>query len=349
MPFMSSSPPWFAFLVHPRDMYDLHVASGGRLIAEHSQSEDEFREKMLSLPPTIVGEITFGFSPARGELMAVMCMPDRIMHLPGRRQIVEAVRIAAGRGAAVVGLGALTAPATRGGLALLPDLPPRVTITTGNAFTAAVARQSVLEAAAALGLDRRARVAVVGCTGSVGCAASRLLAAAGFELVLIGRSTSRVERELPDLAPRFAVSGYPGDVRWADVVLLLTGEQSARLTPAGPRPGAVVIDFAQPPNIDTERYGSFSVHGIRVVQGGLVAIPGYRCDVDLRFPDNRTTLACLAETYLFAREGIREHSVGAATVELAQELERVAVRHGVRMRPLGLVASEPAAVRAASA
>jgi hypothetical protein len=41
---------------------------------------------------------------------------------------------------------------------------------------------------------------------------------------------------------------------------------------------------------------------------------------DLRLPDRHAALACLTETYLFARDGIREHSVGPASAELAGEL-----------------------------
>ena len=37
-----------------------------------------------------------------------------------------------------------------------------------------------------------------------------------------------------------------------------------------------------------------------------------------------------------AREGIREHSVGWPPPELAERLERVALRRGIRPRPLDL-------------
>jgi predicted amino acid dehydrogenase len=73
-----------------------------------------------------------------------------------------------------------------------------------------------------------------------------------------------------------------------------------------------------------------------VVQGGLVTIPGYHCATDFRLPDRRSVLACLAETFVFAREGIREHSVGKAPIELALHIESVARRHGVQPRPLDL-------------
>ncbi|HET6211530.1 MAG TPA: hypothetical protein VFE14_01520 [Micromonosporaceae bacterium] len=336
MPYLRSNPPAFVFLVHPRDAVDLHSAPGAAIISGHSASEEEFCEKMLTLPPTFAGEVTFGFDPIRGEMLGVFVMPEHIMHSGGRTQIEEAVRIAANRGTSVVGLGALTAPATRGGLTLLPTLPRRITLTTGNAFTAAVARRNVVEASEALGLGPDAVVAVVGCTGSVGVAASRLLDLAGFRLILIGRSLTRVHKELADLESRATVSGQVADAAKADILLLVTGDPTARIPATLPKPGAVVLDLAHPVNIAQSEYPAFAARDVQVVQGGLVRIPGYHCAMEMRLPDKHSALACLTETYLFAKAGITEHSVGQAAVPLALELEEIAARYGVHTRPLGI-------------
>jgi len=336
MPYLRNQPPAFVFLAHPRDVKDLYAVRGSSVVAEHSADEDEFREKMLSLPPTITGEVTFGFDQIRGELLIVLCMPEQIMYSSGREQIDAALEVVESRGASVLGLGALTAPATRGGLTLVPKAPRGLTITTGNAYTAAVARHNVVEASVAAGLDDNALVAVVGCTGSVGVAAARLLDRAGFRLVLIGRSQKRVHKELADVVPRATVSGSVEDVAQADITLLLTGDPSARITPEIVKPGAIVLDLAHPLNIQKEEYEHFAQRDIHVAQGGLVNIPGYHLTTDLRLPDRYSALACLAETYLFAKEGIREHAVGQASVDFAIELEAAAARHGVRPRPLDL-------------
>lgn len=340
-PYLTNQHPWFTFLVHPRDIQDLYQVGGAALIAEYSADDGEFRDKMCTMPPTVVGQVTFGLGPAVGEVIAVVRMPGQVLRPDGKRCIAEAVRIAAGRGTRTVGLGALTAPATRGGLTLLPDLPKGVTLTTGNALTAAVACANVAEAANAIGHPDDATVAVVGCHGSVGTAASRLLAATGLELMLIGRTVARVERHLPDLLPRAHVSADLQDLASADVVLLLTSDPSALLTPDLLRPGSVVIDLAHPVNIPPDKYGDFLARDVTVAQGGLVQIPNYHSTVDFRLPSRRAALACLAETYLFAREGITEHSVGPAATELATELMAVAAGHGIRPWPLGLGAQVP--------
>lgn len=342
LPYLTSQAPWFAFLVHPRDIQDLYQVGGSSLIAEHSANEEDFRDKMCSMPPTVLGNVTFGLGPARGELIVVVRMPGQILRPEGQQRIAEAVRLAAGRGAAVVGLGALTAPATRGGLTLLPELPRGVTLTTGNAYTAAIACSNVTEAAEVIGRPGVATVAVVGCHGSVGTAASRLLASSGYGLILIGRTLARIERQLPDLMSRARASSHLADLSHADIVLLLTSDPSALLTPEVLQPGSVVIDLAHPVNIPPSRYGDFLARDVTVVQGGLVDIPRYHSTTDFRLPSRRAALACLAETYLFAREGITEHSVGPATTELAGHLMALASRQGIIPWPLGLAAPIPA-------
>jgi fatty aldehyde-generating acyl-ACP reductase len=334
VPYLTGQPPWFAFLLHPRDERDLFVWRGSSIIRQYSESDEESIERMLSIPPVVFGEVRFGFDVVRGELIIVPCLPREMLRRRGQGLVARAVELAAARGAPVVGLGALTSPATRGGVTLLPTLPPGLTLTTGSALTAVMARRNVAEAAQATGAGR---VAVVGCTGAVGTPATRLLAEAGYDLILLGRSVARVEQAVPELVGRATVSAHLSLVAQAGIVLVLTSDRAARLEPEMLRPGTVVIDFAQPPNIEPTRYPEFARREVVAVQGGLVRIPGYSCSWDLRMPDPRDTFACLAETYLFAREGIREHSVGPPSVELARLLDRAAERHGVRPRPLGLM------------
>jgi len=85
---------------------------------------------------------------------------------------------------------AFTAPATAGGRRLLRYLPRGVTLTNANAYTAAVVRRNVEEAAAAGGLGPRARVALVGCTGSVGVPGDKSIShrALMFGALAVGRT-----------------------------------------------------------------------------------------------------------------------------------------------------------------
>ena len=314
------------------------------MIWEHSSTVEEFLARVLAQPPVVIGELCFGELLGRGELIGVPCMPEDVLRRAGRRLISEAAQVAMQRGARVIGLGALTAPATRGGVLLAPELPHGVTVTTGNAYTAVVARDNVLDACAKLGVGRRARVAVVGCTGSVGAAASRLLFECDLDLLLVGRSLRRVEATLPDLLARGATGCEdPAELRSVDVVLLLTSDTTARLRPgvfAGRNRPGVVIDVAQPPNVPREARAAFRRHGVVVAEGGVVEGPRLSCTYDLGIERNGI-FACLAETYLFAREGISRHSIGPASTELAHLLERAAARHRLVTRPLDLGETDP--------
>ncbi|MGH9011986.1 MAG: hypothetical protein ACRDYF_19380, partial [Acidimicrobiia bacterium] len=173
---------------------------------------------------------------------------------------------------------------------------------------------------------------------SVGVPASRLLADDGFPLVLVGRTVERVRRHLGHLDSKGQFAAGLDSALGSDVVVLLTSDQSARLAPDHVSPGAFVIDFAQPANVAPAAMAEFERRGVTVVEGGIVRVPDYWCSVDLGLVDPADTTACVAEAYLFAREGIQAHSVGRPTPELARRLERAALRHGVRPQPLRALA-----------
>jgi fatty aldehyde-generating acyl-ACP reductase len=333
LPYLTNQAPWFSFLVHPRDAGDLLRASLGSTLRHYSRDEADFLEKMSSPPPVVGGDIRFGFAPIRGELVVAMCLSHEITAKKGQQAVIAAAKMAASRGSRVLGLGALTAPATGGGQLLLRHLPEGVTVTTGNAYTAAVIYMNVLDGCSLLARDT-SRIAVVGCTGSVGVSLSRVLADAGFDLLLIARSAARAKVLLGGLSGKAVFSEDIADVRGANVIVLLTSDPSAKLSPELVCPGAIVIDVCQPPNVAAEDSAKFRQRGIGVARGGIVRIPDYRCTYDLNLPEPADTFACLAETYLFAREGIRDHSLGRPTPEVVALMGRLAEKHGITARPI---------------
>ncbi|WP_344387407.1 hypothetical protein [Streptomyces vastus] len=303
---------------------------------EYSADDDDFLRKVNTMEPVVIGDLLFGMGGPRGELVGVMRMPDVLLKDGGREAVAEGLRVAAARGAKVVGLGAWTAPVTAAGRTLLHGAPDGVTITTGNAYTAAVSRHNVVEAVEALDLRRQARVAVLGATGSVGVPASHLLVQEGFDVTLIGRTEGRLKVTVGDLAPVARLTTGLGHLREADVVLVLTSDKTSLVRPEHVSDGAVIIDVAQPVNIPRSSHDLFEAKGVCVVEGGLVRIPGYRSTYDLAITDPYSTFACLGETYLLSRDGAREHSVGPIEPSTSLRMERIAAWHGVRPAPLDL-------------
>jgi fatty aldehyde-generating acyl-ACP reductase len=331
-PSATRSPPWFSFIVHPRDQADIRRSSHGSLLWATTTGEEEFFARVNTTPPLVVGEITFGFEPPRGELVCVPRTPDQLATSEGRRLVSRAVATAAARGARVIGLGGLTAPLTAGGRGLLREMPAHTTLTNGNAYTAAVVRHNVIEA---VSRARPSAIAVVGCTGSVGVAVSQLLADAGLDLVLIGRTADSARTRVGKV-PCARYSGDLSDVSHCNVVVLLTNAAEVVLKPTLLNPGAIVVDVAQPPNVTSCERRALSASAIEVVAGGLVRIPKYRCSYDLNLPDPGETFACLAQTYVLAREGIREHSVGRPSADEALTVERWAIKQGIQPVPLAV-------------
>jgi predicted amino acid dehydrogenase len=333
--YLSSTPPWFCFIVHPRQASELHAMSGASLLRRYSKDEAEFIRRACCSPAMVAGEVTLRGSSVRGEVIGAVRMPETMLTRDGFRAVVEAAQLAALRGAAVVGLGALTAPVTAGGSLLLPHLPSGITVTNGNALTAVVAKENVMAALSA-GRAGANTVAVLGATGSVGVAGSRLLADEGPDLILIGRSAAQLDKRLGGLAHVATLSDDMARVADADVVLVLTSDPSARLRPQMLKQGAVVVDLAQPANVPAGEYGEFRRAGIPVAQGGIVQLPGYRCTQDFFLGGPEDTFACLAETYLMASTGLREHSVGLPSADFTQTISLLASQHHIRPRPLQL-------------
>jgi predicted amino acid dehydrogenase len=349
MSWFAADAPWFAFVIHPRDVPDLLAMPGASLVRDPAETDIEFVARAGRSPPMLVCDVVLTGQAAHGELIGIGRLPEAMLTPDGHRAVAAAVALAAHRGAPVVGLGALTAPATAGGRALLQHLPRGVTLTNGNGFTAAVVRENVHEACAWSGASDP-RVALLGATGSVGSALAQLLAEDGLEPILVGTSVARVERLLASALALGATAAEGLDALVdADVVVLLTSDRSAVMSPQLVRPGAVVIDVAQPPNVrDTER-AAFAARETPVVRGGIVRIAGYACRQDFALPSPSDTFACLAETYLLGCSGLREHAVGQPTADYARELSRLAQRHGVTVRPLALGKRQPASLPIKSA
>src|SRR5579871_2646352 len=282
IPYLRNSKPWFVFLVHLRGIYDADRVGVGRFLRAYSQSDSEFASKLETLPAVVSSEVRFRSTAIYGEVICINRLPESMIGPEARHDVLSAAQLGISRGAKVIGLGALTAPATGGGLAIVRHLPSNVTVTNGNALTAAMVHSNTVSASRHLcGTDAgKVTVAVVGCTGSVGNALTFLLARDGYQLILIGRNQQRVEREFTAI-PKAVCSGDISDIRKADIVVLLTSDPTALITPELPREGSIIIDCAQPANIPHDSYVEFGNRGISVVEGGMVRIPEYSSTDDI--------------------------------------------------------------------
>ncbi len=338
-PYLSQEPAWFSFLVHPRDMKDLYRCRESAFLLERSPSEEEFLLQLAHHLPTVIGEVTFSDSAVRGELIAVGFLPQDIFSPAAQQKIIEALDLSRQRGARVIGLGGLISSATAGGKGLLP-FADGLTLTNGNAYTAAAVVSQAIDAANKFTLQRPIRIGILGCTGSVGVPATRLLSEAGFELVLVGRSEIRLRNLFAGL-PNSTCSSELSSLTAADIIILLTSGVDAALTHRDVSEATLIIDCTQPSNISPQFSKAALERNVSIAEGGLVDFPGFRNSLDWGFKNKQATFACLAETILFACEGLRGHSVGRPDMDFARRMERVAKRYGVSPSPI-----DPEVVRA---
>ena len=286
--------------------------------------------KHLPVPPMVTGKMSRVDLPSKimGRIITVPLTPTQLLTLPRTQvqgRISQAIDKARDLGASVVGLGALTAPASAGGKAFAKRTD--VGVTNGNAFTAAMTLQAIEKLIPTL--DRDPLIAIVGATGSVGSCLTRLYARqhAG-RLLLVARNEARLQALAADVhggSIEATISTNMADVAQADLVVLLTSSPDALLRSEHLKRGAVVLDDTVPRNTDenllTER------PDVLIVDGGLVEIPGFDLRGSIALAP-KLAYACLAETMLLALSGHKGHfCMGDAQVDQAEHILKLANEH----------------------
>lgn len=180
----------FAFLVH---------LLGPRSYAEVDPSLERIRTQDLValserwngiVEPSVIGSAQIQSQTgarAYGEFIALQRTADQMMRMSQEEAVDElkqAVDLAQKNGAKIIGLGGFTSVVSQAGRLLTNAGVP---LTTGNSFTTLAAIDAVKQACARLSVDLgRSTVSILGAGGSIGSAASRLLASDAGELVLVG-------------------------------------------------------------------------------------------------------------------------------------------------------------------
>jgi fatty aldehyde-generating acyl-ACP reductase len=321
----------FAFLVHPRNTLraDMGILFG-RPFSLVPEVVWRTALKHLPVPPMVTGKLSRVDVPGVvvGRIITVPLTPTQLLTLPRMQvqaRISSAIDMARDRGASVVGLGALTAPASVGGkiFAKRQDIG----VTNGNAFTAAMTMQAMERLSAPLGNDPL--IAIVGATGSVGSCLTRLYARKHpGRLLLVARNERRLLALASDVrrdGVEVRVSTDMVEVSKADLVVLLTSSPDAVLRSEHLKPGAIVLDDTVPRNTDAKLLSQRP--DVLIVDGGLVEIPGFDLRGSIALAP-KLAYACLAETMLLALAGHKGHfCMGEARIDQAEYILKLAVEH----------------------
>lgn len=331
----------FAFIIHPIDpKRDIQRKFPllGRI------ANDWMIDHIAPLfPPVYLSEVE-GIQSAstgkqvKGWLIACPLTPKHFCQLPEAqvyRKIIETGRLAERLGAKILGLGAYTSVVGDGGVTVAKALD--VPVTTGDAYTVAVAVEAVREAADWLDIPiQESTVAIVGATGAIGKVCAEILVEETQDLLLIGRSEARLEQLKSSMQEKFAscsnirFSTNVEMLRQASVIITVTSDPGAVIQPDYLRPGSVVCDVARPR--DVAKQVAETRPDVLVIDGGMVDVPG---QVDFHFdiglPAGKT-YACMAETIALALEGrFQDYTLGKEIeLERVKQISEIARRHGFR-------------------
>jgi len=305
----------FAFLVHPRDIKDVDkYLPLSRLIPRW------FKEKITYyLWPIVVSEIT-GLKNKEGKelLGCIIACPMVSSQLMGhrdraRRKIIKAAKLAKSLGVKIIGLGALLSSLSRGGLDITEKVK-NVGVTTGRGLTVYIVAKHVLKAAEALDIDlSKSTIAVVGAAGSIGSGSISILAENNFkEIILLDveRKIESVKQLKSNLLSvnsenHIIVSANMNDLKRADIIITVTNAPETLVRSEHLKPGAVIVDDAQPTDIDEEVFKSRD--DVLALEGGVVNTPGIDCHYNLGLKQKGDVFSCLGEVLVLAHLGYQEN------------------------------------------
>ncbi|NOT23457.1 MAG: hypothetical protein HOP22_12150 [Nitrospiraceae bacterium] len=308
------TPITFAFIGHPRILDDVPRKFPFAHFLPAHIVERWFRHQWPFVASYITGLTLANGSPTTGAMLISPLTTEQMIRNPrlARQRVLQTIRLAEKMGAKIAGLGAFTSIVTRDGR----DLEGKVHLglTTGNPHSAAIAVQNILQAAALTNLSLpHATVAIVGGAGSVGSACAKMLARLVASLLIIDIKKDALQNLVAQLANQPAVvegATSLSRVREADIVIAATNNPHILLTADHLKPGAIVIDAAQPKNVSEEIPRQRP--DVVVIESAVVQTP----DVDVHFDLDLApgeALGCLSETMILTAIGWTGHySLGKA-------------------------------------
>ncbi|MBK5273113.1 MAG: shikimate dehydrogenase, partial [Bacteroidia bacterium] len=290
----------------------------------------KFVLKNRPIPPFVCSNVTLteGAPEPEGYIIllpysAGQLIEQQKLMLP---RIKQAMKLAASKGAEIMGLGAFTSTITNGGRLL--ENNSHINITNGNAFTALITGKKVAQLINRLPC-RKPVVAIVGATGSVGSLVSKLLAKnnPNAEYLLIARNSRKLQNVAHEMKTlnhyiQTTISENLEDIINADIVVLLTSASDCLLQSHHLKPGAIVLDDTQPRNTNPELLNERN--DVTIIDGGLVSVPHLQFQRSLGLPKG-ISFACLAETMLLALADYKgDFSIGNPTLEQAELIGNIA-------------------------
>jgi fatty aldehyde-generating acyl-ACP reductase len=308
------TPITFAFIGHPRTLSDVPRKFPFASLLPSHVVERWFRYQWPFVASYITGLTVANGTPTTGAMLISPLTTEQMIRNPrlARKRVLQTIQLAEKMGAKIAGLGAFTSIVTRDGRDLEGKV--RLGLTTGNPHSAAIAVQNVLHAAALTNLSLpHATAAIVGGAGSVGSACAKMLSRLVANLLIIDIKKDALQDLITQLADQPAIVEGASNldrVRKADIVIAATNNPYILLTADHLKPGAIVIDAAQPKNVSEEIPRQRP--DVVIIESAVVQTPDIDVHFDLDLAPGEA-LGCLSETMILTAIGWEGHySLGKA-------------------------------------
>lgn len=294
----------FVFLAHALDLSDF----ARKYPFADKMSKRNIKIFSRNLWPIIGSKIT-GFKKRDGSCVngwIVFCpLTTRMMILKrevAREKIVKATKFAEKLGAKVIGLGAFIPILTEDGQFLADKV--RTNITSGAAFSAITAVQNVLKIVDVMDIkETRTKIAIVGAGGSVGSICSKMLARKFKEVLLVDKNMKSLDKLVREInltgaenEGKILISRYVRDIRDADIIIAVTSAPGVVVRSSHLKPGAVIIDAAQPKNVSAKIPKERK--DVLVIESGVIEVNGLKTNFNLGLRKESEVFSCLAEVLL---------------------------------------------------
>jgi len=325
----------FAFILHPINVHDaVKKYTFAKFLHKHIVNW----WSRFFWP--VIGCRVEGFKDLNGNSIdgwIVVC-PFTTRHMVKNRQlakhrVMQTIRFAEKIGAEVVGLGAFTSIVTDSGLATSGKT--RSYITTGNAYSAAIAIENLITLLEKIGKDiSESTVAVVGGAGSVGTGCSKVLARKSHRLIIVDKHKQRLDNLINTLkidGLNVIGSLQVSSIKEADAVIVVTSAPGAIIRPSHLKEGAIVVDAAQPKNV--ARRILSQRNDIIVAESAIVCLPGLHYELNIGVRSNEA-LGCFAEVMILSAFNHDNH------FSLGEVKEEEIYRISEKARKLGFKLSE---------
>jgi fatty aldehyde-generating acyl-ACP reductase len=318
---------YFGFLVHAREIDDFYLKYPYLRFVPKRVTETIIKYS----PPIVVSKIN-GVKTTDGQILsgyilgvtltAKQMVEDRELSL---KRIREAVLMAKKMNIKILGLGALTASLSRGGL----DVKGLgVGINTGRAFTVRNICAYVDWLEDKLRFDKKViKIGVVGAAGSIGSSTAEFLKQKGYKNFILVDLESKIDSVISwanDLEDDVEVitSHKLSVILDADIIIAATNAPEVVIHPDDLKQGAIIINDAQPSDISPEVLSERP--DVLAIEGGIVRIPGLNSGLDLRLKHPNDTFSCLAETIILAGNNhFSDFGLGRLDINLVQKIEKM--------------------------